>query len=129
MANTLNDQQIILSYRIVSNDDSRSQKIYNELEQIAQKLGGIHDATTSTYLFHGAALILLKLSILAIFKLQGVQLRFKDYFRIFVTSPSDGYTVYSLEKNLQAKHWVTVWKKYSFTGYMRSVSIRNRINI
>ena len=129
MANTLNDQQIILSYRIVSNDDSRSQKIYNELEQIAQKLGGIHDATTSTYLFHRASLIALKLSILAIFKPHGVQFRYKDYFRIFVATPTNGYTVYSLEKNLLANHWVMVWKKYSFTSYMRSVSIRNRINI
>lgn len=110
--------KIIASYRISGDGDQRYNEIYAELEKIAQTYGGVHDSTTSTYLFSHSNLEGIKNSILDIYVEQQKAFNKEDSLRLFVMNTMEVHSIkYKIEPGVNTL-W---WESESFDGYMGSV--------
>lgn len=111
--------KIIASYRISGDDAQRYNEIYSELEKIALAYGGVHDSTTSTYLFSHWNLEGIKQRILDIYVKQQKAFDTEDSLRLFVMNTMEVHSIkYEIEPGVN-KLW---WERESFDEYKNSVN-------
>lgn len=111
--------KIIASYRISGDDAQRYNEIYSELEKIAQTYGGVHDATTSTYLFSHWNLAGIKKDIMDIYIEQKITFDKNDSLRLFVMNTME---VHSIKYRTTSGTIFLRWDRESFDEYMGGVN-------